>query len=110
MVTKPWGYYEDIVRDENFVFKKIVVHPKHQLSYQVHAHRDETWCIKSGVGCFVRNGCPQLVLETSVIHICAGEKHMVKNTGEVDLVIYEFQYGGPCSEDDIIRLDDIYGR
>lgn len=110
MIEKPWGHYEDIVREPTFVFKKIVVKPGQQLSYQVHSLRDETWCVKSGIGCFTRNGCPQLIMESSIVHITADEKHMVKNTGAEDLVIYELQYGIECREDDIKRLDDIYGR
>lgn len=113
-VEKPWGYYEDIFREEKIVFKKIVVNPGEELSLQFHKLRDEFWFIAEGKG--------QMTKGTHVYEIGAGETvfiqsivvHSIKNTGVFPLEIYEMQCAarihGSCHEDDIIRTKDKYGR
>jgi mannose-6-phosphate isomerase-like protein (cupin superfamily) len=106
---KPWGYYVDIHRTDDVVFKQIVVHPGEELSYQSHEKRDEFWFVKSGVG--------RLTMDSIEIEVSAGQsfpiyrknKHTIKNIAERDLEIYEMQCG-VCDENDIVRYSDKYGR
>ena len=112
-VSKPWGHYVDIYRpdDKKVVFKKIVVDPGEQLSMQFHTKRTEFWYVTSGKG-FVATDSPKsslYVMEGDYIVIKPLERHMVQNTGEEPLEIFEMQTG-ICEEDDIVRLSDKYGR
>ena len=44
------------------------------------------------------------------IHIAQGEKHSLANHTDDDLEVIEVQSGKYFGEDDIVRLEDIYGR
>jgi mannose-6-phosphate isomerase len=108
-VEKPWGSYRDISRDDRTVFKELRVNPGASLSYQYHNTRSEFWYIMEGA-CIVTLDGEDINLSTND-HIFIGRqaKHRVKNIGEGPLVIREMQCG-LCSEDDIVRLRDEYGR
>ena len=108
-VNKPWGYYVDYFRNESVAFKKIVVAPNEKLSYQYHSDRDEFWYVVSGTGILIVNDDETYVGEGSSVLIKKEEKHTVKCVAPKRLVIYEMQVGRP-SEDDIVRLEDKYGR
>ena len=109
LVKKPWGQYEDIYRASNVVFKKITINPGQEISLQTHKLRDESWLVSSGTG--------EVRVGTEVIFTRAGNtffigkevRHQVKNTGTVNMEIYEMQMG-VCKEDDIVRYKDKYGR
>lgn len=106
---KPWGYYVDIHRADDVVFKQIVVHPGGQLSYQSHEKRNEFWFIKTGVGVFTYRDVDINTSKGDSFTVFAGNKHMIKNTGDENLEIYEMQCG-ICDENDIVRYSDKYGR
>lgn len=116
-VLRPWGAYYDYYRDEQVVFKKLIIKPNQSISYQMHRNRDETWFIKSGEGSLKTSiaGDPLRRFEVEpvnmgqLVFISREEYHQVTNTGLMDLVIWEMQ-SGDCDEGDIIRLDDQYGR
>ena len=109
-VEKPWGGYIDIFRSDKVVFKKIIVSPGEEISYQRHQQRGEFWYVIEGEGIFRWNhingwkGRPGFTIE-----IKKNDSHQITNTGEGDLVIFEMQFG-ECSETDIVRLEDKYGR
>ena len=111
LVEKPWGYYVDIYRPKHkkVVFKRIIVDPDQQLSEQYHKERMEFWFIASGEGVITIDGSELFISEGDHIVILPTETHMVKNTGDKALEIYEIQ-GGKCDEGDIVRLSDKYGR
>ena len=109
VVYKPWGYYIDIHRTNEVVFKQIVIHVGEELSYQSHEKRDEFWFIKSGVGLLIMNGIDIRVSADESLQIHKNNKHMIKNIGDRDLEIFEMQCG-TCDENDIIRYSDKYGR
>ena len=106
---KPWGYYVDIHRTDDVVFKQIVVDPGEELSYQSHEKRDEFWFIKSGVGLLIMDAIEIEVSAGQSFPIYRKNKHMIKNISEMDLEIYEMQCG-VCDENDIVRYSDKYGR
>lgn len=108
-VKKPWGYYTDIYRSNDVVFKEIVVFPKEAISLQRHLLRSEFWYVTQGSG-FLENGNEKCVVkEGSSINIPAQNIHRITNNGDEPLIIKELQYGN-CDEHDIIRLEDKYGR
>jgi mannose-6-phosphate isomerase len=106
---KPWGYYKDIFRTDNVVFKIIVVEPDEELSYQSHNKRAEFWFISDGTGLLTIEGIETEVNTGDNITIEKKLKHKIKNTGIDNLCIYEMQCG-ICDENDIVRYEDKYGR
>lgn len=106
---KPWGYYKDIFRTDNVVFKIIVVEPDEELSYQSHNKRAEFWFISEGTGLLTIEGIETEVNTGDNITIEKKLKHKIKNTGIDNLCIYEMQCG-ICDENDIVRYEDKYGR
>ena len=106
---KPWGYYVDIHRADDVVFKQIVVHAGEELSYQSHEKRDEFWFVKSGVGLLTMDSIEIEVSAGQSFPIYRKNKHMIKNIAERDLEIYEMQCG-VCDENDIVGYSDKYGR
>lgn len=119
VVEKPWGYYEDFFRQPDCVFKIITVNPGDRLSLQKHAKRSEVWVCLSGRGraeVYSESILKGLLLERCYImlpgariDIAVGEVHRLSNSSNESLVIAEMQYGD-CNEDDIIRLEDDFGR
>ena len=107
---RPWGYFENLVDEPGYKVKRIVVHPHQKLSLQKHANRAEHWTIVSGVG-WVRNGNEEFELQVSEsTFIPTGVIHRLENRTDNEVVLIEVQTGSYTGEDDIIRLDDIYGR
>lgn len=110
VVQKPWGQYEDIFRSSNVVFKELIILPEESISLQYHALRDEFWYITHGEG-FMENGEKKSkVKKGSAIKINKHDRHRITNVSSTDLlIISELQYG-ICNEDDIVRIEDKYGR
>ena len=109
-VHRPWGTYTVLEEGERFKIKRIVVKPGGTLSLQMHHHRSEHWVVVSGTAKVV-NGQGELLVRTDEsTYIPAGTPHRLINPGKVDLVMIEVQSGEYLGEDDIVRLDDAYGR
>lgn len=109
-VDNPWGYYIDLVEQKGYRVKEIVVNPGSKLSLQSHKHRSEHWVITSGTA-KVTNGKNVVVLnENESIFIPVGNVHRLENKGIKPLHIIEIQFGNYLNEDDIVRLEDDYGR
>jgi len=107
---RPWGYFESLLQEDFYQVKKIVVNSGESLSLQKHKFRCEHWIVVSGEAeVRIGNTCSKLVVGDSV-DIPKGEIHRLKNEAKSQLVIIEIQLGSYLGEDDIIRLDDIYGR
>jgi len=110
LVHRPWGSYQDIDRGNGFRAKRITVRPGGRLSLQRHEHRAEHWVIVDGTA-HVTKGEDEVVLNANQsIYIPAGEVHRLENRSDTDLHLIEVQTGGYLEEDDIIRLEDSYGR
>lgn len=109
-VYKPWGWYDSLEYGEKFQVKHILINPGAKLSLQMHEYRTENWIIIHGSAEMTCGEEVFLLEENQSVFIPRGAKHRVENKGSVPLEIIEVQYGSYLGEDDIIRLDDIYGR
>jgi mannose-6-phosphate isomerase len=108
---KPWGKFEILSEGKNFKVKTITVSPGQRLSYQFHNKRTENWTIVEGNGIFTLNDNEFKVGKGNIVIIQPLEKHRIENTSKTkDLVFIEVQFGKSPSEDDIVRIEDDYGR
>lgn len=109
-VYRPWGWYDSINEGDRFKVKRIRVKPKASLSLQKHHHRAEHWIVVAGTA-EITNGNKILTLtENQSTYIPLGEVHRLVNPGTIPLEIIEVQSGSYLGEDDIVRLEDTYGR
>ena len=109
-VYRPWGSYDSIGVGPRFQVKKIVVKPGASLSLQKHAHRAEHWIVVSGVA---EVTCDDRVFdlhENESTYIPLGSVHRLRNRGTEPVELIEVQSGHYLGEDDIVRLEDVYGR
>lgn len=109
-VHRPWGWYDSIDEGDCFKVKRIRVKPGASLSLQKHNHRAEHWIVVTGTA-EIKNGEKQLTLtENQSTYIPLGQVHRLSNPGTTPLEIIEVQTGSYLGEDDIIRIEDFYGR
>lgn len=109
-VYRPWGYYRRIDSGDRFQVKQISVNPGAKLSLQLHHHRAEHWIVVSGTAKVTRGEKTFLLEENQSTYIPIGEVHSLENPGKIDLCLIEVQSGSYLGEDDIVRLEDRYGR
>jgi len=107
---RPWGTYTVLEEDRGFKVKRIEVLPGKRLSYQKHSQRAEHWFVVEGTAKVTLDGEEILVRAGEAIDIPIGSAHRVENPGEGNLVFIEVQRGSYLGEDDIVRLQDDYGR
>ena len=107
---RPWGSYTVLVDDENYKVKRIVARPGKRLSYQRHARRSEHWFVVKGTGSVTVDGIQTEMAPGDSVDIPAGADHRMENSTETDVVFVEVQHGEYFGEDDIVRLDDDFGR
>jgi mannose-6-phosphate isomerase len=108
---RPWGNY--VVLDDDapdHKVKRIVVHPGKRLSYQRHAKRSEHWFILSGRATVTLDGTVTELNPGDSIDIPLEGAHRMANEGDAEVVFIEVQHGTYFGEDDIVRLEDDYGR
>lgn len=106
---RPWGWYETYETGPNFKLKKIFVKPNERFSLQYHNDRQEHWIILDGSGTVQLNEYTEFVLPGKHFMIPMGSRHRM-TAGEDGITFYEVQQGPRVSEDDIVRLEDDYGR
>jgi len=109
-VHRPWGWYDSIEEGGRFKVKRIQVKPKASLSLQKHYHRAEHWVVVQGTAEITCGDQTLLLSENQSTYIPLGEVHRLANPGTIPLEIIEVQSGTYLGEDDIVRLQDIYGR
>jgi mannose-1-phosphate guanylyltransferase/mannose-6-phosphate isomerase len=109
-VFRPWGSYDSIDAGPRFQVKRLTVKPGAILSLQKHQHRAEHWVVVKGTARITRDEEVFLLSENESTFIPVGAVHRIENPGTEPLQIIEVQSGGYLGEDDIIRLDDNYGR
>lgn len=110
VVHRPWGTYAALKEEEGYKVKRITVRPGQSLSLQYHHQRAEHWVVVQGIA-NVQVGETEYRTEPGQYrYIPLQEKHRLTNIGEEELVLIEVQCGGYLGEDDIVRLNDIYGR
>lgn len=109
-VARPWGSYETLDEGQRFQIKRIIVDPGERLSLQRHYHRSEHWVVVRGTAEVTLGDTVTLLQENQSTYIPAGTTHRLANPGKVPVELIEVQCGAYLGEDDIVRLDDEYGR
>jgi mannose-1-phosphate guanylyltransferase / mannose-6-phosphate isomerase len=109
-VFRPWGSYRTIFLSERFQVKLIIVNPNAILSLQKHHHRAEHWIVVKGTARITKGSETFLLSENQSTFIPLGVKHRLENPGVIPLELVEVQSGSYLGEDDIVRLEDDYGR
>ncbi len=107
---RPWGNYTVLEEGERYKIKRVVVNPRERLSLQMHHHRSEHWVVVRGTAKVNIGDLEKLVHENESTYIPKSTLHRLENPGKIPLEIIEVQNGEYLGEDDIIRIDDIYGR
>jgi mannose-1-phosphate guanylyltransferase/mannose-6-phosphate isomerase len=107
---RPWGFYESLINGDRFQVKRIVVKPGEKLSLQKHFHRAEHWVVVAGTALVVRDADQEMVRENESIYLPLGCVHRLENPGRIPLELIEVQSGSYLGEDDIVRIQDTYGR
>ncbi len=109
-VRRPWGSYTILDEAPGFKVKRIVVTPGSKLSLQKHARRSERWVVAGGAPVITIDAERRAYALGEVAEIPLGAVHRLENPGPADAVIIETQLGDYLGEDDIVRLEDVYGR
>lgn len=107
---RPWGQYWVLDEGEIYKVKRIEVNPKGRLSYQYHHKRAEVWTIVQGIGRVTLDGETKDYYAGDVIQIPQGMKHRIANVEKEPCVFIEVQHGTYFGEDDIVRIEDDFGR
>jgi mannose-6-phosphate isomerase len=107
---RPWGTFTVLDEAEGFKVKRIEVLPGKRLSYQKHFQRAEHWVVVQGTAKVTLDDREIIVEAGEAIDIAIGAAHRVENPSKETLVFIEVQRGGYLGEDDIVRLQDDFGR
>jgi mannose-6-phosphate isomerase len=107
---RPWGSYTVLEEASTFKVKRIEVLPRKRLSYQKHSKRAEHWFVVTGTAKVTLDDEEIIVNAGEAIDIPIGAAHRVENPGDEDLIFIEVQRGTYLGEDDIVRLEDDFGR
>ena len=108
--NRPWGSFTILDEGEGFKVKRISVNPGHKLSLQYHHHRSEHWTVVQGEASVTVGEYIKKVKVNESVYIPLKEKHALANEGEELMQLIEVQVGDYLGEDDIVRLEDRYGR
>ena len=109
-VYRPRGKYDSIDSGKGYQVKRITAKPGAKLSVQRHYHRAEHWVVVSGIAKVTNGENTNLLKENESTFVPVGAVHALENPGEAPLEIVEIQSGTYLGEDDIVRLEDRYGR
>lgn len=107
---RPWGGYSSVLNGERFQVKRLFVKPGKRLSLQKHFHRAEHWIVVSGTAEVTIDGTVSMLSENESIYLPLGCVHRLANPGKILLELIEVQTGAYLGEDDIIRIEDEFGR
>ena len=108
--NRPWGSFLILDEGAGYKVKRLTVLPGQSTSLQFHKHRSERWTVVSGEATVVLNGITRILRTDESIYIPLGYKHMLANEGKSIMHLIEVQLGDYLGEDDIVRLEDKYGR
>lgn len=107
---RPWGGYTSVLNGERFQVKRLFVSPGKRLSLQRHHHRSEHWIVVRGTAEVTIGDRTTTLRENESVYIPQGEVHRLANPGKILLELIEVQTGSYLGEDDIIRIEDEFGR
>jgi mannose-1-phosphate guanylyltransferase/mannose-6-phosphate isomerase len=109
-IYRPWGWYQRVDIGSRFQVKRICVKPGGRLSLQKHFHRAEHWVVVQGTAEVQVDERVTIVSENEAVYLPLGSLHRLANPGRIPLELIEVQVGSYTGEDDIVRMDDVYGR
>ncbi len=109
-IFRPWGSYTILEEGPRYKIKRIVVDPQCKLSLQMHHHRSEHWVVVRGTAKVSVGEKTIFIHENESAYVPMSTSHRLENPGKVPLEVIEVQNGEYLGEDDIIRMDDVYGR
>ncbi|TPK35955.1 mannose-1-phosphate guanylyltransferase/mannose-6-phosphate isomerase [Mesorhizobium sp. B2-5-4] len=107
---RPWGGYSSVLNGDRFQVKRLFVKPGKKLSLQKHFHRAEHWIVVSGTAEVTIDGTISMLTENQSIYLPLGCTHRLANPGKILLELIEVQTGSYLGEDDIVRIEDEFGR
>jgi mannose-6-phosphate isomerase len=107
---RPWGSFTVLDEGQGFKVKRIEVLAGKRLSYQRHARRAEHWMVVAGTARVTLDGGDITLRCGEIADIPIGTAHRIENTGTDTLIFIEIQRGDYLGEDDIVRLEDDFGR
>lgn len=107
---RPWGGYSSVLHGDRFQVKRLFVKPGKKLSLQKHHHRAEHWVVVSGTAEVTIDGNVTMLTENQSIYLPLGCVHRLANPGKILLELVEVQTGSYLGEDDIVRIEDEFGR
>jgi len=107
---RPWGRWEVLATGETYVTKRITVNPGGKLSLQLHHHREEHWVLVQGRALVTVGEDRRALGPSAYVFIPTEVAHRIENPGDEPVVFIEVQSGATLDEDDIVRLEDAYGR
>ena len=107
---RPWGWYETVSEAPGNKVKRIRVHPGQQLSLQKHHQRAEHWVVVLGTAVVTVDERVMELVAGQHVDISVGAVHRLTNKTDAPVEIVEVQFGDYLGEDDIVRLQDDYGR
>jgi mannose-6-phosphate isomerase len=109
-VETAWGRWTVLEAGAGFQVKILEVDPGQRLSYQTHQRREEFWVILQGLARITLDGRVVILNKSGTVAVNKGVAHRIENAGYVPLLVLETQFGDYLGEDDIVRLEDDYGR
>lgn len=109
-VLRPWGFYKQLAKGENYQVKHLMIKPGGSISLQLHYHRAEHWVVVAGLASIVKGEEILSLTVNESIFIPAETQHRLSNHADIPLHVIEVQSGSYLGEDDIVRFEDIYGR
>lgn len=107
---RPWGGYSSVLMADRFQVKRLFVKPGKKLSLQKHHHRSEHWVVVKGTAEVTIDGMVSVLSENQSIFLPLGCTHRLANPGKIELELIEVQTGSYLGEDDIVRIEDDFGR
>ncbi|MDE2417414.1 MAG: phosphomannose isomerase type II C-terminal cupin domain [Burkholderiales bacterium] len=107
---RPWGWYETVSEVPGNKIKRIHVAAGQQISLQKHYHRSEHWVVVQGTARVTLDEHIFDLYQGQHCDIALGQVHRIANLTDLPVEIVEVQLGSYLGEDDIVRLQDDYGR
>jgi mannose-1-phosphate guanylyltransferase/mannose-6-phosphate isomerase len=107
---RPWGSCAILEEGQFYKINRLTVLPGKKLSYQTHSHRSEHWIVVSGTATVTIDGVESIVCSNESVFVKTGRKHRLQNNGKILLQVIEVQSGVYLKDDDIVRLEDDFGR
>lgn len=109
-IYRPWGSFHALAAGSRYQVKEIVVKPGASISLQKHFHRAEHWVVVEGTAKILCGEREFVLQENESTYIPLGEVHRLSNPGKIPVRLIEVQSGSYLGEDDIVRIEDTYGR